>query len=86
MNTPNTRALALSAQVSLSIARANWWTAYAHSPENLECKIYRGGCGDTALFTRDELIDKAFKTANQHLMNAQEALESLNILSGESAQ
>lgn len=65
----------LQAQISLSIARAAWWTAYANTPGNLARGTTYGG--GTPL-TRDQLIDDAMNTAHNHLRNAQEALDKLN--------
>lgn len=65
----------LAAQLSLSLARAAWWTAYANTPANLA----RGTTyGDGRPLTRDELIDSAMTTANNHIANAQETLDALN--------
>jgi hypothetical protein len=66
-------------QINLSIARANWWTAYANTPANLNRIVHHGG-HDGPLFTKDELIDDAMRIANNHLSNAQEMLEKLNII------
>ncbi len=65
--------------INLSIARANWWTAYANTPANLNRTVHKGGY-DGPLLTKDELIDNAMVTANTHLKNAQDSLEKLNTL------
>jgi hypothetical protein len=64
-------------QINLSIARANWWTAYANTPANLNRIVHHGG-HDSPLFTKDELINDAMSTANNHLRNAQEFLDKLS--------
>lgn len=71
----------LTAQLSLSLARAAWWTAYATTPANLARNVrYGGGYGEDAgdKLTPDELIDDAMNTANTHLTRAQETLDALN--------
>jgi len=64
--------------INLSIARANWWTAYANTPANLNRTVHKG-CSDGPMLTKDELIDHAMITANNYLTYAQECLEKLNV-------
>lgn len=68
----------LQAQINLSIARSNWWIAYANTPGNLNRDVYRGF--SEVRYTKEQLIDDAMQTANNHLRLAQEALDALNTL------
>lgn len=72
----------LQAQIALSIARANWWTAYANTPANLARMVSRGGSHSDKhpYLMAHELIDNAMTTADTHLRNAQESLDQLNLL------
>ncbi len=76
MTTPHHAAI-LQSQIALSIARANWWTAYAHTPAN-KGRIVTDGIGRR--HTPDDLIGDAMTTANNHLAGAQKCLEQLNAL------
>lgn len=67
----------LQARIALCIARSNWWTAYANTPANL-ARVVTDGYGRQ--LTKDELIDHAMNIANNHLANAQEAFDKLNVL------
>lgn len=67
------------AHIALCIARANWWTAYATTPANLARIVTKGGYSNAERLSKDELIDDAMATANNHLRNAQEALDNLTL-------
>lgn len=69
----------LQSQIALSIARANWWVAYANTPANLARRVEVGTYRSGEYLCKSELIDDAMKTANTHLTNAQEALDKLNL-------
>ena len=66
------------AHIALCIARAQWWTAFANTPANLARRVRVGGYGSAEYLCKSELIDDAMKTADNHLHNAQEALDILN--------
>lgn len=73
--------LVLQSQIALHIARAQWWTAYANTPANLERKVWCGESPTKRFLSRDDLIDHAMTTAHAHLDNAQKCLDSLATLS-----
>jgi Mg2+ and Co2+ transporter CorA len=63
-------------QIDISLARANWWINFANTTK-CKSRIIHKGFSDAPLMTEDELVEDAFKTANQHIRNAEELLDSL---------
>lgn len=70
----------LIAQINLSIARSNWWIAYSNTSANKSRRVNAGHYMSHEYLCESELVDDAISTANNHLENAQKALEQLNVL------
>lgn len=68
---------ALQLQINLSMVRANWWIAYANTPANLAREVRIGGYMSDDYMSKSELIDDAMNTANTHIKNAQEMIDTL---------
>ena len=66
------------AHIALCIARAQWWIAYANTPANLVRRVRVGSYGSNEYLCKSELIGDAMNTADNHLRNAQEAIDNLN--------
>lgn len=66
------------AYIALCIARAQWWIAYSSTPANLARRVRVGGYGSSEYLCKSELVDDAMKTADNHLRNAQEAIDALS--------
>ncbi len=75
----------LTSAIAVSLARAAYWTAYAHTPANMArtvvnpYRIKSGPFESPMWLSKDALIDDAMNTANTHLTRAQELLDQLNV-------
>lgn len=69
----------LSHQINISLMRANWWIAFSKTQACLDRKIYHGCFSDPnqTEFTDDEKIKDAMNTADNHIRNAQEYINSV---------
>lgn len=70
----------LQSQIALHIARAQWWTAYANTPDNLARRVQVGGYGSTEFLCHSELVNDAMATADRHLVLAQGCIDTLSSL------
>jgi len=71
----------IQAEISISLAQASYWTAYAMTPNNLKREVkvgYSSLYGHEEFLTEEQLIEDAFSTAERHIKHAEELAQSLH--------